>query len=429
MMDAKTWTLAFDETRQESFDALVELKFQEVIILQPGEMVEMYVHAENAHGASDRGLVYDNSLGFLGLPESDGTLDIYPGFAHLSNTPFGTAAPWYGETPGRITSLRRSRRFVGRVEYGVRWKLWCPEREVNASFPSEYREVVQTMLRGLKSETSVLSTLDYDVLMYIFNKFVGWDWFGKTFDAAKQRPSLVESSGSKRVDWMLSLLYEDAYEAAKGIIVNDMHSYRAMVRETLSRAIGIVKTIISQSIDIKRSLHACELEFRIGACLHLIKECCAYAGTAYENYRKPDDIGARAHPERIAHDVAIIQNVTDRLGLHLANRLDWEQLRNPQSQNVELEQDLEDDNVDQWKVTIEQYRAALDRFLDSRRDNFVLDFLNLAPSKWAIPLGSDSDSDFGDYIIEEAAGESDEDDYESDEEDYYYDEFAAHRGT
>ena len=46
--------------------------------------------------------------------------------AHLSNRPFGDSGLWG-------SPWRHNREFVGRVAYGVRWKMWSPE--VHMQFP------------------------------------------------------------------------------------------------------------------------------------------------------------------------------------------------------------------------------------------------------------------------------------------------------
>ena len=107
-----------DETHESSLGVMVELKLKEPIVLERGEMVEVYVHSD---ASGDSGLVYDNATDIMGRPKCDGVLQIYPGFGHLSHKPFGKTAPWYGRSANWVTSLRRDRRFVGKVSYGVRW--------------------------------------------------------------------------------------------------------------------------------------------------------------------------------------------------------------------------------------------------------------------------------------------------------------------
>lgn len=81
----------------------------------------------------------------------DRVLKVLPGYAHLSNRPFGTRGFW-----GR--PWRSNREFVGRMQYGVRWKMWQPS-DVHRSFPIGFQKTVMTMIMGSRRPESLLYLL------------------------------------------------------------------------------------------------------------------------------------------------------------------------------------------------------------------------------------------------------------------------------
>ena len=91
-----------------------ELKLHESIKLAPGQSCGLYVHSGLP---GDEGLVYDNGKGQVTY--QDRVLKVLPGVAHLSNRPFGSRGFW-----GR--PWRTNREFVGKLQYGVRWKSTPP---------------------------------------------------------------------------------------------------------------------------------------------------------------------------------------------------------------------------------------------------------------------------------------------------------------
>ena len=99
--------------------------------------------------------------------------------------------------------------------------LWQPEKETHEKFPVQFQEVVRTMLRGIRDERSALSALHPDVLMYIFNKHVGWEWFGKDVPAWKSRfPALATSCRSRSVDLIIDVII------VNGVVSIIRHVYR-----------------------------------------------------------------------------------------------------------------------------------------------------------------------------------------------------------
>jgi len=155
------------------------LKLTESIRLHPGESCGMYVHSALP---GDEGLVYDNAKG--PVTYQDKVFKVVPGVAHLSNKPFGSRGMW-----GR--PWRQNREFVGRIEYGVRWRMWSPE--VHRTFPTGFQKAVMTMVMASRRPESLLYSLQDEIILFIMNK-CSWDWWG---DASEGRTdAAAQSSGA-----------------------------------------------------------------------------------------------------------------------------------------------------------------------------------------------------------------------------------------
>lgn len=400
LLDASSWTLAYDaDVGASDFKTLVRLDFAKPIEFSPGEKLELYVHSAEE---SDQGLVYDDAPDLCGRPKDDGILQIWPGYAHLSSVPFGTSAPWYEENSYSITSLRRDRRFVGKVQYGVRWKLWEPMKETHASFPVRYREVVQTILLGMKDRNCLLSALDYDVVMYIFNKHIGWDWFGNQVDPPAL-PPLETSSGSAVVDAALRALTEHHASGSKGDAVKDTYM------EQIEIVTNVTATLISQSVDLRDRLDHATPPIRMQALLHITKNI-------YEHCRK-ENVNAL----KFARDTPTVQSITDRVCALIAHRQNWQSLEEPEDGADDAETEAARRLLD------EEHKKAVTNFLNSvaipslRRfflmnrqhhdsDDEIDDFDDVEDDD-DIPYDSDLDADDfnSDYDDEDFDDEVDED--------------------
>ena len=110
------WTCVYEGQHASSRDVLVELIFPAAIRLAAGESCGLYVHSAEP---GDDAIVYDNQR-TRKFTYRDRFLELLPGKAHLSNRPFGDHGMWG-------SPWRSNREFVGRVSYGVRWKMWSPE--------------------------------------------------------------------------------------------------------------------------------------------------------------------------------------------------------------------------------------------------------------------------------------------------------------
>jgi hypothetical protein len=128
--DEERWTKIYSGTHAAKPRDYTELRLEKAIRLTPGEKCGVYVHSALP---GDEGIVYDNQRSHVTY--QDRVLKLHPGFAHLSNRPFGTRGFW-----GR--PWRSNREFVGRMEYGVRWRMWQPN-EIHRTFPVGFQKAVR----------------------------------------------------------------------------------------------------------------------------------------------------------------------------------------------------------------------------------------------------------------------------------------------
>ena len=86
----------------------------------------------------------------------DRVFKVRPGLAHLSNRPFGKRGFW-----GR--PWRSSREFVGRMEYGIRWRMWQPKPAIHFAFPLGFQAAVLTMIMASRRPESLMYLLQDEV--------------------------------------------------------------------------------------------------------------------------------------------------------------------------------------------------------------------------------------------------------------------------
>lgn len=158
------WQLIYENTHTASESELVPLALGDRRVrLEPKKKVGLYVHSKLP---GDEAIVYDNQRGVYS--HEDKYLRVHPGLAHLSNKPFGQRGMWWGPP------WRTRREFVGRVEFGICYKLWNPE--VHQSFHSNFRKVVKCLLLTAARPDSQLHCLSDAVIFYILN-MCRYDWF------------------------------------------------------------------------------------------------------------------------------------------------------------------------------------------------------------------------------------------------------------
>lgn len=161
--DRTAWVKVYEAQHAPSRETMVDLLLPVPLRLRPGESCGLYVHSAEP---GDDAIVYDNQRSRTSSYQ-DRCLKLLPGMAHLSNRPFGDhgfwGAPW-----------RRNREFVGRVAYGVRWKMWNPD--VHAHFPRGFRRAAEAMLMASRRRESVVYLLHDYVIHFIMNQCEWWEW-------------------------------------------------------------------------------------------------------------------------------------------------------------------------------------------------------------------------------------------------------------
>lgn len=162
-MKKKDWTKIYEKNHKPSFQDYCELSLANPIILKPGEVRGIYVHSTLR---SDEAIVYDNRK--AEKTHDDDFISIYPGRAHVSERTFGTIPIW-----GWGNAWRDNREFVGRLNYGVVYRLWNPVQHL--SFGSRFQTATKTLFGCQRRDESPFSNLPDDCIFYILN-MCRWDW-------------------------------------------------------------------------------------------------------------------------------------------------------------------------------------------------------------------------------------------------------------
>jgi hypothetical protein len=132
--DKEQWHQVYAATHKPSPYELVELIFTTPIHLQAGDSIGLYVHSTQP---GDQAIVYDNQRG--DVTHDDVFMRVTPGMAHISNVPFSRNGFWgWGWRPNR--------EFVGKLTYGIRYKLWHPTLTTASSFPQCFRTTAVTLM-------------------------------------------------------------------------------------------------------------------------------------------------------------------------------------------------------------------------------------------------------------------------------------------
>lgn len=169
------WTKVYQKFHAPSIRNYVGLEFENPVHIAPGQVRCFYIHSTMQ---SDAAIVYDDSdpmmpanLRRVQPRYQDDVIAVHSGKAHLSPEPFGRTPIW-----GWGNAWRDRREFVGRIEYGIIYKLWNPES--HNLFGSQFRDVTQTLLavqRRLNNENC--TSIPDECIFYILN-MCRWDWFG-----------------------------------------------------------------------------------------------------------------------------------------------------------------------------------------------------------------------------------------------------------
>eukprot|EP00555_Chaetoceros_dichaeta_P007223 CAMPEP_0198265924 /NCGR_PEP_ID=MMETSP1447-20131203/25571_1 /TAXON_ID=420782 /ORGANISM="Chaetoceros dichaeta, Strain CCMP1751" /LENGTH=436 /DNA_ID=CAMNT_0043955703 /DNA_START=19 /DNA_END=1329 /DNA_ORIENTATION=+ len=163
------WTQIYSNTHNPSFGKnFTPLDItSNPIILKPNQVRGVYIHSTLD---SDEAIVYDNQQ--KEKTHDDTFLTVLPGRAHVSSTPFRSSWGYGG-------AWRNHREFVGKISYGVVYKLWNPIEYRN--FGGKFRTTVRTMFACQRRRESPLSRLPDDVIYYILN-MCRWDWVGDGYE-------------------------------------------------------------------------------------------------------------------------------------------------------------------------------------------------------------------------------------------------------
>ena len=122
---------------------------------------------------SDQSIVYDNQR--KAKTYDDDFLTVLPGRGHISAEVFGTQPMiWQGNG----YAWRDNREFVGRISFGVVYKLWNPSENFNFGF--KFQNLARILFMCQRRRESPFSMLSDDTIFYILN-MCRWDWMGDDY--------------------------------------------------------------------------------------------------------------------------------------------------------------------------------------------------------------------------------------------------------
>jgi len=164
LMKEQYWSNIYKKKHGPSFRTYQELDLSSrPIVLKPGEVRCVYIHSKLD---SDQAIVYDNSQNHK--THDDQFITVLPGRAHVSSKAFGTTPIW-----GWGNAWRDNREFVGKISYGVVYKLWNPTEHL--SFGDNFRRIARILFMCQRRWESPMSSLPDDCIFYILN-MCRWDW-------------------------------------------------------------------------------------------------------------------------------------------------------------------------------------------------------------------------------------------------------------
>lgn len=173
ILSPKYWTKVYDKTHCPSRRDFCELTLDTPIILRPGQCCGIYIHSSLP---SDTAIVYDRKQ--KSKTYQDDFLAVYPGRAHVSTRVFGTNPIW-----GYGAAWRNNREFVGRLSYGVVYKLWNPNSHYD--FGGAFQSLAIVLFACQRHWSSPFSALPDDCIFYILN-MCRWDWVKDNFQSVRK---------------------------------------------------------------------------------------------------------------------------------------------------------------------------------------------------------------------------------------------------
>jgi len=169
------WYRVYKETHKPSFRNYLDFNVScEIKIkLKPGEIKGIYIHSTLP---GDQAIVYDNHYGTLRKSDTleDPIIKIHPALAHVCEIPFGTIPPW-----GWGNAWRKNRKFVGRISYGIVYKLWHPQ--YFSTYGTKFQRLVHLLLCCQRRKESPISLLPDDCIFYILH-LCKWDWVDDNYN-------------------------------------------------------------------------------------------------------------------------------------------------------------------------------------------------------------------------------------------------------
>jgi len=165
------WTKIYSHTHGQSYTDYTCLDISSSpIVLKPNQVRGIYIHSTLD---GDQAIVYDNR--HKEKTHDDTFITVLPGRAHVSSEPFGAVPLW-----GYGSAWRDNREFVGKISYGVVYRLWNPH-EYKSFAGNKFRNIVRTIFACQRRWESPLSLLPDDVIYYILN-MCRWDWVGDGYE-------------------------------------------------------------------------------------------------------------------------------------------------------------------------------------------------------------------------------------------------------
>jgi len=159
----ENWDCIYEKTHPPSMYEMQDLVLDKPLVLKSGSLKHLYVHSK-IHG--DQAIVYDNRKSKY--THNDDYITVHTGRAHVSNKVFGERSIWGWGSP-----WREHREFVGRINYGVVFKLWNPN--VHVSFGPSFKKSALAMLMCQRRLESPVCLLPDECIYYILN-LCRWDW-------------------------------------------------------------------------------------------------------------------------------------------------------------------------------------------------------------------------------------------------------------
>jgi len=252
------WSKIYSKTHSPSFNEYIKLDLSsDPIVLRPGQVRGIYVHSTLP---GDEAIVYDNYFGRTGMlsrreyyedeerfrqgevPE-DSFMTIKPAMAHVSERPFGRTPIW-----GWGDAWRRDRKFVGRLEYGVVYRLWNPKEHLQ--FGKMFQTLVLTLFACQRRLESPFCRLPDECIYYILN-MCKWDWMGD--DTNAMQTAMSKNKEKRKEEEKQRLLIQtkvatkECADSACALVGDQEHS--ASDDDTDTKPSSIQKRIITDTTN------------------------------------------------------------------------------------------------------------------------------------------------------------------------------------